>query len=599
MPSPGPTTAACLIPLAITLALLAQSAPLTGIALAFFSAVLSGVHLALIKRRFSLKSTSALSVVFHSSAFGFLFSFAPIVFSGRPPSVDSGGRSVFEGYTAVAGQKGAIAVIVFGLWRLLESFGEALAVEALHGPVGLTLLAPLRGLVGLGAAPLLGLYHGILYPIQLALVYVLCTFGVVAADTQTFEGLSPVSSPILGATTADDKTARPSHRRTASWSPDSPSATEGPIPPTWRRILYLCAFGPLAFWALSNTHSPPKDLTAPLFWGSRRGTLDVVFSYYDEPLPGFVHAVSRIRQVPEIATRALRIIIYVKHPDVDMTKLLLDVDADEVYRLPNEGREGATYLHHIMRHYNYSRPDTTFLSSLAKRPAWVQSATDWTKGRFDVDGVVHEQERGLADHTLFMQPHVGWEWIADRRWSMFDSERTGFLSLGPYLKSDCGVDGLLTGTYERMKDIYVLFRETVRLYRCVRGSEVALTHDGGTQFCPPTKQLSAYAAQFFVSRQRILNNPYRKYETMLDLLTVSPDHWLHSEGEWFKWKGNADPEAKTPNDPVNPFLGHALERSWPVIFGCEDPGVADRCFDESTDARACQCYDRATYRDER
>ena len=72
--------------------------------------------------------------------------------------------------------------------------------------------------------------------------------------------------------------------------------------------------------------------------------------------------------------------------------------------------------------------------------------------------------------------------------------------------------------------------------------------------------------------------------------------------------------------PSNPFFGHALERSWPVIFSasllssplprrleqqaeadpavppraradCTDPGMADRCGDDVYDKEACQCRD--------
>ncbi|EGG07605.1 uncharacterized protein MELLADRAFT_35443 [Melampsora larici-populina 98AG31] len=154
---------------------------------------------------------------------------------------------------------------------------------------------------------------------------------------------------------------------------------------------------------------------------------------------------------------------------------------------------------------------------------------------------------------------------------LFDSKRTGFLSFGPYLSSVCGQDGLGNGNYERMRDIYVMFHETL---------------------CPPTGQLSSYAGQFMVSRKRILHNSYKKYEELKLILEAPLEHWIHSEGSWFTWKGSTDQgPASNPKGPVSPFFGHALERSWPLIFGCVDPSIAEICSDEVIDSEKCQCFD--------
>lgn len=49
-----------------------------------------------------------------------------------------------------------------------------------------------------------------------------------------------------------------------------------------------------------------------------------------------------------------------------------------------------------------------------------------------------------------------------------------------------------------------------------------------------------------------------------------------------RWHYNGDQSA------TNPFLGHALERSWAEIMGCLDGGIADRCKDDVFDAELCQ-----------
>lgn len=38
---------------------------------------------------------------------------------------------------------------------------------------------------------------------------------------------------------------------------------------------------------------------------------------------------------------------------------------------------------------------------------------------------------------------------------------------------------------------------------------------------------------------------------------------------------------------------HSLERSWPVIMGCTDPKIADRCGEDTYDKEVCQCFDEA------
>lgn len=113
-----------------------------------------------------------------------------------------------------------------------------------------------------------------------------------------------------------------------------------------------------------------------------------------------------------------------------------------------------------------------------------------------------------------------------------------------------------------MRDIYTVFR---------------------SEFCPPTLQLSAYSAQFVASRARILANSFDKYSNLRALLHAPDEHWIHNEGAQFYYH--------TFTDRANPALGHALERSWPVIMGCTDAGIAERCGEGTYDKEVCQCFD--------
>ncbi|ORY69277.1 hypothetical protein BCR35DRAFT_269785 [Leucosporidium creatinivorum] len=257
--------------------------------------------------------------------------------------------------------------------------------------------------------------------------------------------------------------------------------------------------------------------------------MDLVFSHFNEDLEVFADHIHAIKNLSMVQKHKTRVIVYTKDTEEDYVSLkgLRSITGvDEVVVLPNFGREGGTYLTHIVRHYGSD-----------------------------------DKPSDLADLTLFLQHHLAWHWVAGMRWDLVDS-RTGFLALGPYIKTDCGVDTTGNGEFPRMRDIYSMFRE---------------------EFCPPTLQLSAWAGQFIVSRNRILANSLSKYETLLNTLQAPMHHWVHDEGAYFAYHGSVGPS--------NPFLGHALERSWPTIFNCTDPRIADLCKDDTYDKENCQCFD--------
>ncbi|POY71170.1 hypothetical protein BMF94_5480 [Rhodotorula taiwanensis] len=264
-------------------------------------------------------------------------------------------------------------------------------------------------------------------------------------------------------------------------------------------------------------------------------TLDIVFALYDLDLASFDKHVQHVRGQPALRGYQTRISVYHKGVGAPGATSLEEISklagVNEVVPLPNLGREGGTYLHHILR-------------------------------RFEPSAVPGEGERtSHADLTLFLQHHLAWEWIANVRFDFVDP-RTGFLSLAPYVESDCGVDLNVGGNFKRVRDIYSMFRENL---------------------CPPTHQLTSWAAQMFVSRERIEANPPSKYRRLLDLLEAPAGHWIYEEGTDFKWRGEMSRS--------NPFLGHAVERSWPIIFNCTDPTLARRCGDNTIDKDGCQCYD--------
>ncbi|KAH9448034.1 hypothetical protein Pst134EB_022021 [Puccinia striiformis f. sp. tritici] len=341
----------------------------------------------------------------------------------------------------------------------------------------------------------------------------------------------------------------------------------------WQTLFRSIAFGPIIALLIlklvwqSQTGIPMTEIPS----GTSRpaGSVDLVFSYYNEPLSRFFEAVDHVRRLSVLSLQNPRVIVYVKHPEVSLVNIANVINADEVIRLNNVGREGGTYLAHILKHYN-----STLLKDSQGRiiRGGISSPEILERSEFGIERILSSPAvHGLADHTVFMQPEISWHWIAKPRMDLFDPNSTGFLSFGPYLVSVCGQDGLGNGNYERMRDIYTMFYNS---------------------FCPPTGQLASYAGQFVVSKKRILSKRYEQYSKMRELLEAPKDHWIHSEGGWLKWKGATDTgPATNPTGPQAPFLGHALERSWPVIFGCTNPDIAASCPDEINDKLNCQCFD--------
>lgn len=60
---------------------------------------------------------------------------------------------------------------------------------------------------------------------------------------------------------------------------------------------------------------------------------------------------------------------------------------------------------------------------------------------------------------------------------------------------------------------------------------------------------STWAGQFVVSRKRILDNPLRNYQNLLDIFHAPKDHWIWKESWW-------------NHGPSNPTFGtYPLSRS--------------------------------------
>lgn len=185
------------------------------------------------------------------------------------------------------------------------------------------------------------------------------------------------------------------------------------------RWAVAAALAPFCCWllldpsqpSLSTVSIPQNDLLA----FNDTSSLDVVMAYYNEPIDSIIEQMQHLRSIPHIAQRNPTFITYVKGDNVSLSEYKQATGMDEVYRLPNVGREGDTYLQHILRNYNATIEPV--LQSL---------------DRDDVGGYL--QPRGLAFQTFFLQVHMSWHWIAKPRCHLLQHD-TGYLALGPYIVS--------------------------------------------------------------------------------------------------------------------------------------------------------------------
>jgi hypothetical protein len=196
---------------------------------------------------------------------------------------------------------------------------------------------------------------------------------------------------------------------------------------------------------------------------------ELVISMYKEPIPDVAHLVSTLRSMPSLQDAAVH--IYVKDDQASVSEIKNLTGATDVTKLPNVGREGETYLYHILN--------------------------EWDR---------------LAKHTVFLQAdvHNPREFYPRVR-DFYDPERTGMMSLGwsgnVCSCEDCG---------DRWS-----FKDTTHLFPSIHGR----IYNSSTT-CS-TIMLS-YKGQFIASAGRIRGIDKSIYDDLRNAF-VDEDSWAHHE----------------------------------------------------------------------
>ncbi|KAK4569437.1 hypothetical protein LTR86_003200 [Recurvomyces mirabilis] len=324
---------------------------------------------------------------------------------------------------------------------------------------------------------------------------------------------------------------------------------------TIRAILYILITSLVlirwpSFWPWRLKSSPAS--TTPMVSLPRNGSLDIVVSRYQEPYSSIIpmlDSIHNIASIPDLSST--RIFIYDKAPMANDT-----LSADRLTSLyppgvwitriarPNIGREGETYLHHILSHYN-----------------------------------------DLAQHTLFLQaePH-DLQHALRRIQDYFHPSLTGFLTLS-YPSNICATCEDCVDFSEWEEDPFEL--------RMLQGAGFH-----GNQICKNI-QLT-YHGQFLVSSSRVRSNPPSFYASILDQF-IDPGSDKH-KAPYLNQTWNKH----LPDSLSAPVFGYTLERMWGSIFGCSGEKIGVECPSllsgtlghKANRLDGCQCLDSESLQDQ-
>ncbi|RPA97341.1 TPT-domain-containing protein [Choiromyces venosus 120613-1] len=181
-----------------------------------------------------------------------------------------------------------------------------------------------------------------------------------------------------------------------------------------------------------------------------------------------------------------------------------------------------------------------------------------------------KQWDNLADHTLFIHPDFEDFNDVKARIEDFFLPSTGMLSLGfghaECLCDECHDPWALADTWSRVPQIF----------SAVYG-----------EICPSTNILLSYGSRFIVSLKRIKGTERHVYQHLKEVLESDEKHWIHQD----------ERQPGMDDDPQSPYFGHALERSWMIIFKCSEVRLVKSCPKLGTRRKMedwddfCQCLD--------
>lgn len=96
--------------------------------------------------------------------------------------------------------------------------------------------------------------------------------------------------------------------------------------------------------------------------------LDIVISMYDEPFEKILETVHLVTSISSIGSSQPRLYFYAKDSQTDVKQLQDHFPSAIIQLLPNVGREGQTYLYHMISHWDDLANHTVFLQAETHNP---------------------------------------------------------------------------------------------------------------------------------------------------------------------------------------------------------------------------------------
>jgi len=209
-----------------------------------------------------------------------------------------------------------------------------------------------------------------------------------------YEPLQDLSSPLPeqeGSTTSTEELER------AQSTPNRPESWENRLRKSSSVVVMLLLW--TVYMCMNFTERERKQNVASLDRTYEPPlTLEVVISMYKEPMEVVNELISGLKHLP--ATSGALMTIYIKDSEANTDEVRVQTGADKVIKLPNIGREGETYLNHVINRWG-----------------------------------------SLAKQTMFLQAQVHDTHAVSKRLAYFDPAHTGFLNLGWSDVCDCKDSG--------------------------------------------------------------------------------------------------------------------------------------------------------------
>ena len=282
-------------------------------------------------------------------------------------------------------------------------------------------------------------------------------------------------------------------------------------------------------WDL-HPHRPSLDLTY-----TPSSTFDVVISMYKESLDEVLRTVQLVNSVPAITSRSPRFLFYVKDAEADLDRIQTAIPSVNITILPNRGREGETYLYHIVSQWD-----------------------------------------NLANHTMFLQAETHNPRELLPRIRDYYGADTGMLSLS-FVGNTCDCRSKTCGDR--------FWSDESGIVRSIheRANNITCSPDENNEY---NQILLSYKGQFIASAARIRGIDRGIYEELRNLL-IDESSRVHQE-----------PYLQGRKDKMSaPVFGYTVERLWSSLMQCSDSRVAKLCpsllsgFRTGGKRSDCQCFD--------